>query len=115
MSSPRRSKPAWQKRIAKERINILMKKAEEFALKKPQYSRRYVQMALKIAMRYNLSIPDEFRKRFCRKCHSFLVPGSNSTVRTSSRQKAVITKCLNCGHVMRYPYRKEKSKKRAAK
>lgn len=106
-----RKKPEKQIKIAKERIAILFKKAEEEFHKNPSLSHRWIQMASKIATRYNIRMPKEFKRRFCKKCFSFLVPGENSRVRTNPKQQAIIVKCLECGNIMRFPYRREKKKK----
>jgi ribonuclease P protein subunit RPR2 len=105
----RSGKPDWQKKISKERILKLFEEAEK-AKGKPGYAKRYVDMAVKISMRYNVSIPSSLKRRFCRECHAYLVSG-NSSVRTNPGQKAVIVKCGECGHVMRYPYRRERERK----
>jgi ribonuclease P protein subunit RPR2 len=103
-------KPEKQTRIAKERIRVLFEKAEEEFSRKPQLSHRWVRMAMKIATRYNIRLPKEFRRRTCRKCLSFLVPGKNCRVRTNPRQRALVIKCLECGSISRFPYRREKKK-----
>lgn len=105
------SKPAWQKDTVKERIRILFEQAEDEHSKHPDRSRRYVEMAVRLSTRYNVRLTPDTKKRFCKACHSFLVPGKNCTVRTSPAQKAVILTCRECGHVSRHPYRKEKSRK----
>ena len=50
--------------IAKERINILLTQAETAAKKRKNYSRanRYVFLAKKIAMRYNVRIEKYYRR-----------------------------------------------------
>lgn len=106
-----RKKPYKQIRIAKERIGILFRKAGEEFERNPSLSNRWVKMARNIATRYNIRIPKEFSRRFCRKCLSYLVPGKNARVRTNPRQKAVIIKCLECGSITRLPYRREKKQK----
>ena len=109
-SKPRRHspKPGWQQNIGRERIVRLFSLAEKEFSAHPQRSHRYVQLARKIAMRYNIRLPPQLKSRYCRKCYKYLKPGINSRVRTNKRQQAVITTCLECGHVMRHPYRKEK-------
>lgn len=106
------AKPEWQKKSAMERIRKLFSRAEKEHKRHPERSRRYVELAVKIGMRYNVHIPKDLRKRFCRKCLSYLVPGENCRVRTSPKQRAVIIKCLECGNVSRHPYRREKNNKR---
>ena len=107
----RRSKPEWQLRIARERIERLFLLADEVFDKEPERAHRYVQLARKIAMRYNIRIPKDFKRRFCKKCYKYLKPNINCRVRTRASQQAVIVTCLECGHVMRYPYRKEKKER----
>jgi ribonuclease P protein subunit RPR2 len=104
-------KPKSQRQIALERIEKLFSQAEGAFGTKPELAHRYVQLARRIAMRYNLRMPKGLKGRFCKKCYKYLRPGANSTVRTSPRQKAMIIRCLECGNVMRYPYRKEKKYK----
>ena len=104
------AKPEWQKETVRERVSALFAHAAEEFRSHPERSHRYVAMAVKLCMRYNMNMPGEFRKRFCKSCKSYLVPGENSRVRTSPSQKAVIMTCLECGTISRHPYRKEKSK-----
>ena len=104
------TKPAWQKETVRERVRILFRQAENEFRAHPERSHRYVGMAVKLCMRYNVNMPPELRKRFCKSCKSYLVPGENSRIRTSPAQKAVIVTCLECGSVSRHPYRREKKK-----
>jgi ribonuclease P protein subunit RPR2 len=90
-----------------ERIRRLFELAEKGFAKHPERSHRYAEMIKKLSMRHNVRIPMEIRRRICKKCSRFLVPGVNCQVRTSERQRALIVKCLECGHLARYPYRKE--------
>ncbi len=99
----RRQKPKWQQELAAERIEILFSQAT----KRPEWADRYVFLARKLAMKYNVKIPHELRRRFCHKCYHYFGP-SKATVRTNPRTKAVEYTCKNCGHVNRYPYIKEK-------
>src|SRR3989338_5727435 len=100
-------KPDWQAGIAKERIKTLLAQAE-LNSKNPAYSRRYVELLRKIAMRYTIRLPKSIKRRFCKNCNSFFT-SENSSVRTSPKQQAVIVTCKNCGSVQRFPYRKEKA------
>lgn len=108
----RRKKPKYQKEIARERIEILFHQAEKRFSSRPELSHRYVELARKIAMRYNIKIPKELKRMFCSNCYRYLKPGVNSRVRTRAQQEAVTVKCLECGNIMRYPYRKEKKENR---
>lgn len=98
------------KRIASERIEILMQRAEEVFPENKTRANRYVELAKKIAMRYTLRFPKKWKRRICKNCMAFLVPGVNCRVRT---QKGVlITTCLECNNVMRMPFVREKKMRR---
>ncbi|MBS3171307.1 ribonuclease P [Candidatus Woesearchaeota archaeon] len=92
-----------KKQIAKERINELFKKAKEIFHENPNLSDRYVEIARKIAMKAQVSIPSNLKKKFCKKCNIYLVPGKNLRIRT--RNKKLIYYCLKCKNIMRYPYK----------
>ncbi|MBI2671861.1 ribonuclease P [Candidatus Woesearchaeota archaeon] len=91
------------KKIAKERINILFDEAKKIYKNNPSLADRYVAIAKKIAMKTQISIPSDFKKKFCKKCSSYLIPGLNCRVRI--RNKKLIYYCLNCKNYMRFPYK----------
>lgn len=101
----RKTKPEWQQRIARERIEILFSLAEKEFAKHPERSRMYIQLARKIGTRYNIRMTGEQKKNFCKNCNSFLVPGKTSTIRLDSRTGSLIIKCENCNRVYRHPYK----------
>jgi len=106
-------KPRWQKEIARERIEVLFKIAEEeFSNNRKDLANRYVELARKISMRYNVRIPKELKRKFCKRCHSYIKPGVNSRTRVRSEKKYVLVTCLECGHKMRFPYVREKKSKK---
>lgn len=101
-----RRKPSEIVDIANERIVILFSRAElEFALH-PELSNRYVEIARNIAKKFNIHIPVELRRKFCKKCGSYLVPGSNLTVRLLSKEKKIIRKCGVCWDEKMVPYKR---------
>ena len=54
-----------ERRIALERMEILFHEAEQEALHaRWARARRYVDLARRIGMRYNVRIPAEFKRRF---------------------------------------------------
>ncbi len=92
-----------RKRIARRRINRLFEMAEEMALEgRLELATRYVEIARKIGMKYLVRLPKQYKKKFCKKCHSYLLPGENCTVRI--KRKTVVVSCHTCGHVMRTPF-----------
>jgi len=102
-------------KLVLERIDTLFSKAEESAERNPDNARRYIELAIKNAMRYNVPVPRKYRMSYCSKCHSYLKAGVSSTHRTSSKQESLIVKCNECGNIMRFPYRKEKTAKKTKK
>jgi len=102
--------------IAKERIERLLELAREEFEKNPERSRDYIKLARKIGMRYNVRLKKEQKRSFCKKCNQLLIPEKNSKVEIDSEKKLKIIKCLNCGNIYRYPYKRcgyiDKSKSR---
>ena len=97
-----------QIRIAKERIKILFDLAEKEFKKHPDRSKRYVELARKIGSRYNVRLPKQLKRKFCKNCNTLLIPGLTSEVRIKSKEKAVTIKCLECNKIYRYPYGERK-------
>jgi ribonuclease P protein subunit RPR2 len=100
-----------QNKLAAERITILFRQAEE-AAKKGDFDRakRYVSLARTIAMKVQLAMPKEFKRRFCKKCQVYWIPSKTVRVRTHKTAKRIVFTCLSCGAIQRYPYVKEKKK-----
>lgn len=109
----RGKKPRWMIKIAEERIGILFKMADREFSSNPQRAHRYTEIARNISKKYKIRIPREWRRRFCKNCYRFLKPGSNCKVRLSGGK--VHFKCLECGYVMRFPYKREIKNKRRNK
>jgi len=101
-----RRKPAWQIRIAKERISLLFELAKKELGSKPERSRRYVELARKIGLRYNVRLPKQVKRSFCKQCNTLLVPGRTCQVRIYGQVK--IIKCTHCNKIYRYPIRVKK-------
>jgi ribonuclease P protein subunit RPR2 len=68
------------------------------------YPDRYVGLARRIGMRYNVRVPREYRSRYCRQCSAHWVEGR--TVRTRLRRGRRVESCLLCGAVRRVPLRR---------
>lgn len=102
MKQKYRKKPVLFKKIAKERINELFKQAELRYKEDSKLSDRYVEIARKIGMKYKVRIPKELKRRFCKHCYKYLVPGVNSRVRLTNSK--VVCYCESCKKYMRVPY-----------
>jgi ribonuclease P protein subunit RPR2 len=98
--------------IAIERMEILFNRAEMEFITHPERSNRYVELALKLSTKYNTPVPEKWRRRYCRKCKSYLQPGRNCTVRLVNSEVNIF--CGECGHVMKIPYHREQKLKRRA-
>ncbi len=101
-----RSKPPEQIKIAKERIEILFEEASKMVKEDKKLANRYVQLARKIGMRYNVKISHEFRRKMCRKCKSYLYSGITSVQRVGGGFLRI--KCLACGRINRYPIKSKR-------
>ncbi len=97
----RGQKPLYQIKIAKERIEILFQQADSIAGHDAKLADRYVQLARKIGMRFNVRISKMLRRRFCRECYAYLKPGL--TCRQRTKNGIVQITCLRCSHINRYP------------
>ena len=100
----RRGKPKSQIIIAKERIEILINEAKKNSIKYPDYSTKYVKLAKKIGMRYNVKL-GILKRKFCKKCFSYYTT-DNSTRRFDN--KTLVITCKKCKNISRFPYSKQK-------
>jgi ribonuclease P protein subunit RPR2 len=87
-------------RIARERISHLFSLAErEAGGGHGELADRYVTLARRIGMRYNVRLISEYRDLYCRRCSTFWVEGR--TVRTRFRAGRRVRTCLKCGRQRR--------------
>jgi len=91
-------------RVASERVTELFGLAEAEAAHGPSgYTNRYVALARKVGMRYNVRLLPEYRELYCRGCSTYWVEGR--TVRTRLRSGRRVRTCLVCGRSRRVPIR----------
>ncbi|MFB5647779.1 MAG: ribonuclease P protein component 4 [Candidatus Nitrosomaritimum yanchengensis] len=94
-------KPAIRK-IALERMQILIENAISNARTNPSLSQRQASLARKISMRHKIRMPYDLRIVFCKKCKSFIAPGINSRIRLGRASvKSIRITCNLCGHTYR--------------
>jgi len=87
-------------RVARIRISDLFSLAEREAMSgSPELADRYVALARRIGMRYNVRLPSEYRDLYCRACSTFWVEGRS--VRTRLRSGRRVRTCLRCGAARR--------------
>ena len=97
---------AKQKEIAKERMEKLFLQAENIFSTNKALANRYITLARKIAMKVKIRIPLELKRKFCKHCYKFLMPGVNSRIRT--RDGKVIISCFECKKFTRIPVKIKK-------
>ena len=93
------------KDLARERVSILLKLADEVLRVDETLARRYVELAFRISAKARLKLPRRIKRRYCRKCKTPLVPGLTARVRVKrgcGGRRLVVT-CLWCGFIRRYP------------
>jgi ribonuclease P protein subunit RPR2 len=95
-----------EKKIAKERIEILLERAHKFKEKDISLARRYVELAMKISSKYRVQIPPEFRNTFCRKCYT---PFGAETVKIRLNHGTKLIRCMSCGFARRIQYRNKRT------
>jgi ribonuclease P protein subunit RPR2 len=88
------------KEIAEKRIIYLFGQAKDIFSKSPELADRYVAIARKILMKHKVKIPRELKRKFCKHCYKYLVPGRTCRVRTHKGK--VVYSCFNCKKYMRF-------------
>ena len=94
-------RPDWQQRIANERIEILLGLARKNFVKHSNRSKRYVELARKIAMRYRIHMDRDLKNSFCKKCNTLMIPKKTMEASKDEKTKTVIIKCKNCNYIHR--------------
>lgn len=102
-----------ERALARRRISRLFELAHRRTLEEdPAHADRSVQLARRIAMRYQTGLTADQRDRTCNGCRGYLAPGVTARIRVQDSAKR--TTCLRCGHHHRRPYLAEQKAKRAA-
>lgn len=87
------------KKIAHERMDILIKNAIFNSRKFPKLAQRQANLARKISTRYKIPLSYEMKMTFCKKCKRFVVPGISLRIRTGrSSLKSIRITCNFCSH-----------------
>ena len=90
------------KKIAMERMQILIDNAISNAKTNPDLSQRQAFLARRISTRHKIRMPYHLRMVFCKKCKSFIAPGINSRIRLGRASvKSIRISCNLCGHTYR--------------
>ena len=90
------------KKVAMERMQILIENAITNAKRDPELSQRQASIARRISTRHKIRMPYYLRMVFCKKCKSFIAPGVNSRFRLGRASvKSIRISCNLCGHTYR--------------
>ncbi|MBM3905609.1 MAG: RNase P subunit [Thaumarchaeota archaeon] len=89
------------KQIALERIQILVKEARSNISQNPELAQRQAGLAKKISTKYKVVLPYEIRMQFCKKCKSFMPPGTSRIRLGRSTLKSIRITCRFCNHTYR--------------
>jgi ribonuclease P protein subunit RPR2 len=95
------AKKKISKQEAIKEIENFFNNAEHIAMNDEETARRYVRKARRIAMHFNLKLPREIRKKFCRGCYSFF---TSSNCKRRIKHGYLILECLNCKRINRYKF-----------
>ena len=91
-----------RKKIALERMYMLVKIAISNARSDPNLAEKQANLARRISTRYRIRMPYELRINFCKKCKKFIVPGINSRIRIGRTPlKSIRITCNFCEHTYR--------------
>ena len=94
-------KPELRK-IALERMEILLNNAIKNSREDPKLSQRQALLAKKISTKHRIRMPYDLRILYCKKCKSFIAPGVNSKIRLGRTSvKSIRITCNFCGHTYR--------------
>ncbi|MEM4662453.1 MAG: ribonuclease P [Candidatus Diapherotrites archaeon] len=99
--------------VALNRIHKLFEQAEKNFTQRPDRSKRYVELARKIAMRHNIKFDVKLKKKFCKKCGAYLVIGKNAKIRVSGRLLKIT--CCECNFTRKIGLKEKKSTKDVGK
>ena len=100
----RKDKAAAAKQAGRN-VAELFAKAEAAFNKDKALANRYIKNARKAAMKVRMRLPAALKRKFCKHCYSFLMPGKNSRVRVN-RGKVIIS-CFECKKFTRIPLKKK--------
>jgi ribonuclease P protein subunit RPR2 len=86
------------KQIALERIHILINQARSNISLDAELAQRQAGLAKKISTKYKVKLPYEIRMQFCKKCKSFIPPGTSRIRMGRSTLKSIRITCRFCNH-----------------
>jgi ribonuclease P protein subunit RPR2 len=99
----KRPRQSEAKRLARARIKLLWKQASEITKTDPEGAQQRMQVAFRVAQKVRIKVPQDIKRKICRRCGIVLVPGENCRVRIrNNRSKHLTVTCIACGNITRY-------------
>ena len=89
-------------------VNNLFKLAEVVSRDNPKLANKYINLARKNAMKVNLKLPRNLKRKFCKHCYSYFVPGRTCRIRI--HKSRVTYYCFTCKKYMRFMLPKKSSR-----
>jgi len=91
-----------KKKLALERMYILINNAISNARLNPNLAQRQAILARRISTHHRIKMPYELRINFCKKCKNFIAPGINSRIRLGRTSlKSIRITCNFCENTYR--------------
>ncbi len=88
-------------------IQNLFSKAERIKNRDQIFTSQCVHLARKLSSKAKVPIPRELKRRFCKYCDTYFIPGRNYRVRTTG--KTITYTCKSCGKWTRVGYKNNKN------
>ena len=91
-----------KKKIALERMYILINDAISNARSNPDLAQRQASLARRISTHHRIKMPYELKINFCKQCKNFIAPGVNSRIRLGrTNLKSIRITCNFCENTYR--------------
>jgi ribonuclease P protein subunit RPR2 len=72
-----------------------------WAAGKPARAGRYAGMAMALVRKHKVRLSEDQKRRFCRKCFAWWVPGETVKLTFDRRHNVIRMKCAKCGYTRR--------------
>jgi len=92
-----------KKELVRHKIEVLFKEANGAFKQDKAKANNLVKKARNLSMKYKVKIPNKLKRRFCKHCYSYLMPGTNCRIRT--KEGKVVIYCIECKKFTRIPYK----------
>jgi RNase P subunit RPR2 len=88
---------------AKQKITELFTEAYKVRNTDPKHAHSCAKQAYKLALQKRIKLHKKDKRKFCKHCLTYFIPGKNFRVRTTG--KTVTYSCLSCNKWQRFGYK----------